>query len=94
MTNAIEIRSVSRLFGRSTALEDITLTVPEGAICGLLGRNGAGKTTIMSILAGQDRPSSGTAEVFGENPFENEAALSRVCPDSDSPENPPNQGGT
>ena len=78
MTNAIEIRSVSRLFGRSTALEDITLTVPEGAICGLLGRNGAGKTTIMSILAGQDRPSSGTAEVFGENPFENEAALSRI----------------
>lgn len=78
MTNAIDIRSMSRTFGHSKALEDITLTVPPGAICGLLGRNGAGKTTIMSILAGQDRPSSGTAEVFGQNPFENEAALSKI----------------
>lgn len=78
MTNAIDIRSVSRIFGRSTALEDVTLSVPAGAICGLLGRNGAGKTTIMSLLAGQDRPSSGTVAVFGENPFENEAVLSRV----------------
>lgn len=78
MTNAIDIRSMSRTFGHSKALDDITLTVPPGAICGLLGRNGAGKTTIMSILAGQDRPSSGTAEVFGQNPFENEAALSKI----------------
>ncbi|MCU1478116.1 MAG: transporter related protein [Subtercola sp.] len=73
MTNAIDIRSMSRTFGRSRALDDITLTVQEGSICGLLGRNGAGKTTIMSILAGQDRPSSGTAEVFGAHPFENES---------------------
>ncbi|GAA0430193.1 ABC transporter ATP-binding protein [Leifsonia naganoensis] len=78
MSNAITIRSMSRSFGRSTALDDITLTVPEESICGLLGRNGAGKTTIMSILAGQDRPSSGTAEVFGERPFENEAILSKI----------------
>jgi ABC-2 type transport system ATP-binding protein len=78
MTNAIDIRSMSRTFGRSRALDDITLTVPEGSICGLLGRNGAGKTTIMSILAGQDRPTSGTAEVFGGRPFENEAVLSKI----------------
>ncbi|MET4062130.1 ABC-2 type transport system ATP-binding protein [Arthrobacter sp. UYP6] len=78
MTTAIDIRSMSRVFRSATALDDVTLTVPEGAICGLLGRNGAGKTTIMSILAGQDRPSSGTVKVFGENPFENEAALSRI----------------
>lgn len=78
MSNAITIRSMSRSFGRSTALDDITLTVPEESICGLLGRNGAGKTTIMSILAGQDRPSSGTAEVFGERPFENESILSKI----------------
>lgn len=78
MTNAINIRAMSRSFGHSTALDDITLTVPEGSICGLLGRNGAGKTTIMSILAGQDRPTSGIAEVFGEQPFENESILSRI----------------
>lgn len=78
MTTAIDIRSVSRVFGRSRALDDVTLAVPEGSICGLLGRNGAGKTTIMSILAGQDRPSAGTVEVFGQNPFENRAALSGI----------------
>ena len=78
MTDAIDIRSMSRAFGRSRVLEDITLTVPVGAICGLLGRNGVGKTTIMSILAGQDRPSSGTVNVFGENPFENESILSKI----------------
>lgn len=78
MTNAIDIHAVSRTFGRLKALDGVTLAVPVGAICGLLGRNGAGKTTIMSILAGQDRPSSGTAKVFGENPFENESALSKI----------------
>jgi ABC-2 type transport system ATP-binding protein len=75
MTSAIELRSVSRVFGALTALDDVSITVPEGSICGLLGRNGAGKTTIMSIIAGQDRPTSGSVEVFGQRPFENEAAL-------------------
>jgi len=78
MTAAIDLRSVTRTFGRATALEDVTLSVPEHSICGLLGRNGAGKTTIMSIVAGQDRPTSGRVEVFGERPFENESALSRI----------------
>ena len=78
MTTAIELRSVSRVFGASTALDDVSITVPEGSICGLLGRNGAGKTTIMSIIAGQDRPNSGSVEVFGRRPFENEAVLADV----------------
>jgi ABC-2 type transport system ATP-binding protein len=78
MSNAIDIRSMSRSFRHSMALDDITLAIPEGSICGLLGRNGAGKTTIMSILAGQDRPTSGIAEVFGGRPFENESILSKI----------------
>jgi ABC-2 type transport system ATP-binding protein len=78
MTNAIEVRALSRRYGAVTALDDVTLDVPEGSITGLLGRNGAGKTTIMSILAGQDRPTSGTAEVFGRAPFEDTATLQRI----------------
>lgn len=78
MTAAIDLRSVTRTFGRATALEDVTLSIPEHSICGLLGRNGAGKTTIMSIVAGQDRPTSGRVEVFGERPFENESVLSKI----------------
>lgn len=78
MTNAIEIQSVSRAFGGSKALDDVSLSVPEGSILGLLGRNGGGKTTLMSLVAGQDRPSSGRVTMFGERPYENESALAKV----------------
>jgi len=78
VTNAIELHNITRTFGRSTALDGVTVSIPDGSICGLLGRNGAGKTTIMSIIAGQDRPTSGRVEVLGERPFENEAVLSRI----------------
>lgn len=78
MTNAIEIRSVTRAFGSAKALDDVSLDVQEGSIVGLLGRNGAGKTTLMSLVAGQDRPSSGQVVVCGGRPFENESVLSKV----------------
>jgi len=76
--NVVDIRSLTRTFGRSTALDNVSFTVPNDSICGLLGRNGAGKTTIMSIIAGQDRPTSGTVTVFGERPFENESILAKI----------------
>lgn len=76
--NAVNVRSLTRTYGRSTALDDVSFSVPDRSICGLLGRNGAGKTTIMSIIAGQDRPTSGMVTVFGERPFENEAILKRI----------------
>jgi ABC-2 type transport system ATP-binding protein len=78
VTNAIDLHNITRTFSRSTALDGVSLGVPTDSICGLLGRNGAGKTTIMSIVAGQDRPTSGRVEVLGQRPFENEAVLSRV----------------
>jgi ABC-2 type transport system ATP-binding protein len=78
MTNAIELTGVTRTFGRTAALSGVDLSVPETSICGLLGRNGAGKTTIMSLIAGQDRPTSGDVRVFGHHPFENESVLSRI----------------
>lgn len=78
MTDAIDIRSVSRNYGKTQALDDVTFTVPEGSICGLLGRNGAGKTTIMSMIAGQDRPSTGELQVLGHRPFEHAPTLSQI----------------
>jgi ABC-2 type transport system ATP-binding protein len=78
MTNAIELTNVTRTFGRTAALDGVSLTIPARSICGLLGRNGAGKTTIMSLIAGQDRPTTGTARVFGQRPFENESELSKI----------------
>ncbi|WP_308466453.1 ABC transporter ATP-binding protein [Rathayibacter soli] len=78
MTNAIAVHGVTRTFGRIKALNDLSFAVAEGSILGLLGRNGAGKTTIMSIIAGQDRPSSGGVEVLGAAPFENASVLSQI----------------
>ena len=78
MTHAIDIRSVTRSYGSTRALDDASFSVPEGSICGLLGRNGAGKTTVMSIIAGQDRPSSGEARVLGHTPFEHAPTLTRI----------------
>lgn len=78
MTNAIEVRSVTRSYGTVNALDDVSFGVPQHSIVGLLGRNGAGKTTILSILAGQDRPSSGRVDVLGHSPFEHEPTLAQI----------------
>lgn len=48
-------------------------------MCGLLGRNGAGKTTVMQILTGQNWQTSGDVAIFGRPPFEKEAVLRDVC---------------
>jgi ABC-2 type transport system ATP-binding protein len=78
MKDTINIQRVTRTFGRATALDDVSFAVPKHSIVGLLGRNGAGKTTIMSIMAGQDRPSGGKVEILGHSPFEHAPTLSQI----------------
>ncbi|GGE93288.1 ABC transporter ATP-binding protein [Mycetocola zhadangensis] len=78
MTNTIEIDSVTRQFGRVRALDSVSFAVPEHSFVGLLGRNGAGKTTVMSIMAGQDRPTSGNVTVAGHDPFEHAPTLAQI----------------
>ena len=65
MTNAIEINGLTRIFGKRTAVEDLTLTIPVGTVCGFLGPNGAGKTTTVRMLTALIAPSSGSALVAG-----------------------------
>lgn len=64
----IEAEGLSRAFDRTQALRDFTLRVPRGGIYGFLGRNGAGKTTAIKILAGLIRPNAGTVRVLGLDP--------------------------
>ena len=64
--NAVEIHNLSKSFGRIQALNDLSFTVPEGALFGLIGPNGAGKTTAFSVLAGYLKPNSGSVSVRGE----------------------------
>ncbi|RYG07832.1 MAG: ATP-binding cassette domain-containing protein, partial [Caulobacteraceae bacterium] len=65
MTLAIHTDSLTRRFGRRTAVQGIDLAVPAQAVYGFLGRNGAGKTTTLKMLLGLLRPSDGSARVCG-----------------------------
>jgi ABC-2 type transport system ATP-binding protein len=61
----IEVDGIGKTFGPLPALRDVSFTVPTGSICGLLGHNGAGKTTIVKILSTLLEPTSGSATVAG-----------------------------
>ncbi len=61
----IEARSLSKRYGDTIAVDDLSFTVEPGKITGFLGPNGAGKTTTMRLILGLDRPSSGTVTVNG-----------------------------
>lgn len=65
MSAAIETRGLTKRFGRTTAVNAVQLTVPEGAIYALLGANGAGKTTLIKMLMNIFAPSGGSATVLG-----------------------------
>jgi ABC-2 type transport system ATP-binding protein len=62
---AIRADGLAKTFGRTTALRDVSLRVPAGTVCALLGRNGAGKTTTVRILTTLIQPDAGRAEVAG-----------------------------
>jgi ABC-2 type transport system ATP-binding protein len=70
---------VTKRYGDLTALDGVSMELQENRIHGLLGRNGAGKTTVMQVLTGQGFETSGTVEVFGQHPYENANVLNRVC---------------
>ena len=61
---AIEASGLTKTFGRVTALDGLTMTVPSGEIFGFLGPNGAGKTTAIKLLLGLSQPTTGTARVL------------------------------
>lgn len=81
----IEAVGVSKWYGRVTALTDVSLRL-DGGVWGLLGPNGSGKTTFLSLLAGRLRPSLGEVRVAGAAPFANPAVLRRIgiCPEADA----------
>ena len=75
---SIEIRSVSKTFGKTQALDRVSLTLEEGHLYGLLGNNGAGKTTLLSILTDRQRPDRGEVLVDGLPVRNNDAALGKL----------------
>jgi len=67
---AIETEGLTKRFGRTRAVDDLSLQVPPGSVFGFLGRNGAGKTTTIRVLMDLARPTSGQVEVLSRNPQE------------------------
>lgn len=66
--DAIEVRGVTKTFGNVTAVDDLTLTVPQGSVYGFIGPNGSGKTTTMRMIVNIFYPDRGTIRVFGQDP--------------------------
>jgi ABC-2 type transport system ATP-binding protein len=79
MSSIIEATDLTKRFSKVTAVDNASFRIEENTITGLLGRNGAGKTTMMQLLTGQEFATSGSIRVFGETPVENSRVLSNVC---------------
>lgn len=65
MEVVVEVRDLTKVFGRKVAVDGVSFEIERGEIFGLIGPNGAGKTTTLRILATILKPTSGTAKIFG-----------------------------
>ena len=74
----IEVSHLTKQYGNHLAVDDVSFTVADGQICGLLGSNGAGKSTIMNILTGYLSATSGQVTVAG-HPLPEEADAAKAC---------------
>lgn len=75
----IDVKQLTRRFDTKAALDDVTLSIPRGAVYGLVGANGAGKTTLIKHVLGLLRAQSGSVRVFGLDPVEDPVGvLSRI----------------
>jgi sulfate transport system ATP-binding protein len=63
----IDIQDISKRFGDFTALDDVSLEVPEGSLTALLGPSGSGKSTLLRIIAGLETPDSGAVMIAGDD---------------------------
>ncbi len=89
---AVEVSSLLVRYGGnpSPTLEEISFSVPRGSVYALLGRNGAGKSSLVRCLLGQQKPTSGTCLLFGEDAWRRRAPLmARVGVVPEDPDAPP-----
>src|SRR5690606_37618062 len=75
--NTVDIRDVSKRYGRVEAVRNVTFALPPGETVALVGHNGAGKTTLIKLMLGLIHPSAGTITVLDENPAAGESATRR-----------------
>ena len=78
MQEIIKVEQLSKSYGNLLAVDNISLSVKRGTVYGLLGANGAGKSTTIECILGTRKADSGTVSVLGYNPRKNAAAFSRM----------------
>ena len=90
MNDPIRLDALTVRYGRQIACRGVALTVPRGAVYALLGRNGAGKSSLVRCLLGQQRASSGRALLFGEDAWKTRRrAMERTGVVPEEPDAPP-----
>ncbi len=75
----VELRDLTVDYKDTRAVDSATVTFPANTITGLLGRNGSGKTTMLSVIASLRHPTSGQVLVAGRDPYEDEQLMEQVC---------------
>ncbi len=81
----IEIKEITKTFGETKALNEVSFNIEGGSVFGLVGSNGAGKSTLLRVLAGVFQPDGGNAYLNGETPYENNAVKEKTAFVSDFP---------
>ncbi|MDQ2623695.1 MAG: ABC transporter ATP-binding protein [Actinomycetota bacterium] len=79
MSYAVQVRDLTVRYGRTVAVDQVSFDLEPGVIYGLLGRNGTGKTSLLSTIASFRRATSGQVLVDGENPYENARVMAETC---------------
>ena len=74
----LEIKNLTKTFGKFKALDDLSMTIPKGSVYGLVGPNGAGKSTAIRHITGVYRPDSGEIFVNGQPVYENPAVKETI----------------
>lgn len=86
----VHVDGLTVRYGRKTAVDHVTLTVPRGSVYALLGRNGAGKSSLVRCLLGQQKPQAGAIQLFGEDVWRRRTALMErtgvVSEEADAPQ--------
>ena len=93
MSFAVSTEGLVKRYGASRALDGFSLSVPRGSVTGLVGSNGAGKTTWMMTVAGFVVPDSGSVDVLGGGPFDASVHSGRVSILPQDSELPPESRG-
>lgn len=76
--NVVELHQISKHYGNFYALSQVSLKIPKGSIYGLIGQNGAGKSTMMKLICGQIKQSEGAIELFGKEPKQDPYCYRRI----------------